>query len=153
IVAETTAPPCSSYQCGKSVPPPTKLIRNGATASIVAPDKGVADEPGAMAPQSMGRPRGESSGDVTLEPAPLLLRGAAPHAVPLAVLQRPRQAFLADGAHCAEGERGAGLLFGDREEDVGFDAETRGSLLPEIRRRGWHRERRNVDLREPLDPH
>src|SRR4029079_7292002 len=112
-----------------------------------------ADEPGAMAAQSMGVPGGEGSGDVALEPAALLLRCAAPYAVAFAVLQGPRQAFLADRAHPAEGERGAGLLFGYREEDIGFDPEARGALLPEIRRRGVHRQRRHVDFREPLDPH
>src|SRR6516162_11932346 len=35
MVLEKTAPPCSSYQCGRSVPPPAKLIRSGALARMI----------------------------------------------------------------------------------------------------------------------
>src|SRR5206468_763626 len=33
MVADSTAPPCSSNQWGRSVPPPTKLNRSGAASS------------------------------------------------------------------------------------------------------------------------
>jgi hypothetical protein len=71
----------------------------------------------------------------TLQPPALLLRGAAPHAVALAVLQAHDRHSSRIG-HTAQNASAARLLFGDREENVGLDAETRGSLLPEIRGRG-----------------
>ena len=37
MVVENTAPPCSSYQCGRSVPPPAKLMRSGAFDRIIMP--------------------------------------------------------------------------------------------------------------------
>src|SRR5438093_98998 len=78
------------------------------------------------------------SGHVTCEPAPLLLREAAPNAVPLAVLQRPCQAELSDRTDATVGQGGARLLFRCGEEDVRVDAVTGGPLLPHV---GWGRVR------------
>src|SRR5208337_4290147 len=40
MVPENTAPPCSSYQWGRSVPPPAKLTRRGALARTIPPTAG-----------------------------------------------------------------------------------------------------------------
>jgi hypothetical protein len=109
------------------------------------------DGTGGIPAKSRAKARG-GSGDVTLQAAALLLGRAAPDPVPLAVLQRPGQALLTDGTHTAEGERGTGLLFGDREEHIGLDAEARGAVLPEIGGSGMQGERSEIDIREPFDP-
>src|SRR5918994_6783665 len=74
------------------------------------------------------------SGDLAGEPTPLLLREPTPHAVPLPVLERPREAFAPDRAGAAERERGPRFLLRDREEDVGVDPEARGPFLPDVGR-------------------
>src|SRR5712691_5183956 len=95
-------------------------------------------------------PRG--SGDLPAHAASLLLGETAPDAVPLAVLDRPCEALLADPATDAERERRSRLVLGDGKEQIGVDAETRRSVLPVVR---WGRVLRQcvqVDVREPLDP-
>src|SRR6266550_1875165 len=135
MVAESTAPPCSSYQWGRSVPPPTKLIRSGATASIGVRSGSTRISLGGTPRASTGGPArtDRASGDVSLQPTALLLGRRTPHAVALTVLERPREAFLADRADGAERERRSGLFLGDREEDIGVDPEAGCAVLPEIR--------------------
>src|SRR6266496_3766374 len=74
------------------------------------------------------------SGDDSVEATALLLGGAAPHAVPLPVLQRPGQAEFTDRADGAIGEGQAGLLLGGGEEDLGVEAVAGGALLPMVGR-------------------
>ena len=94
-----------------------------------------------------------ASGDVALQAAPLLFGGRAPHAVPLAVLEGPREALFADRAREAERERRSRLLLGDGEEDVRVDAEAGGAVLPEIGGSGVRREGLEINVGEPVDPH
>src|SRR5438093_11273917 len=91
MVADRTAPPCSSYHSGKSVPPPTKLIRSGARAWTTWCTRG-----------SMERTDAARLRDRALKSASLLLGQPAPHAVALPVLERPGEADLPQRAAAAE---------------------------------------------------
>src|SRR4029450_9851559 len=164
-VAESTAPPCSSYQWGKSVPPPTQLTRSGApawigpgSACMGGVSLGVTGRTRSIrwrrGSGTEGRPPARwRSGHLALQASALLLGEASPDAVAFAVLECPREAFLADPARGAERERRTRLLLADREEDVGIDPEACSAVLPEVRW-GWvGRQQIHVDAREPVDPH
>src|SRR5919197_2502275 len=154
IVADRTAPPWRSNQCGRSVPPPTKLIRRGASART-SWWEGLGMSAVSMGRGSGPRPGGPvgGSGHEADQAAALLLGQPAPHAVPLPVLQGPGEAGLPEPARRAVGEGGGSLLLRGGEEQIGVDAVAGRQVLPHVRRERVRGERLQVDPGDPFPRH